>query len=86
MLTYNPTSENYSWGCVRCQVYKLPFSPDAAGKQSKHYADMEEEGLIPQWKLSIVSYPNNIVVVETEINKGTPLFPETYKQVSFRKE
>lgn len=28
MLTHDMSLNNYSWGCVRCKVYKLPFNPD----------------------------------------------------------
>ena len=65
-LTYNMTTQNYCWSCVRCMVYKLPFNPE----------------IFPDG----VAYPNNVTVVETDIDKGSSLFPQPFKRISFRKE
>lgn len=83
-----PLPEGYTYICVRCMVFRMQFSPDIAGtirfKCVRSYPMVEPEQ--PDWRDRIISYPNNVRVVETEINKGTDLFPEPFLRVSLRKE
>jgi len=56
VLSYNMLTHNYAYACRWCQVFKLSFNPQLAGKASKGYYEELPNVWVAEWTAEIIAY------------------------------